>query len=466
MTAFDWSTWAGNVDEIPAGIDYSSTPYNVRELIEEEIALSETPGEVPRWIAAMTGVPDRLSWSAVADREREEWAARSAELAADALEVAVQREYERQLPRVLGADRAREAATRMKADEAGVRSVRDRARTPSELMRATPPPALIEGVLDGGGVSLMVGLRNVGKTFLALDMALSVAFGISWCNRPTRPSRGRVLYVCGEGGELAMGIRLEGWASAHNVAERQLDERCLVIDGSVPFMSAAWDDLTELAIEYGPDLVVVDTLARAMAGLDENSNSDAAVALAKAENLRDRTGAAVMALHHPPKGTTDAAANAARGATAWEGGVDSVFVLTGETTDEVVMTDTKQKHRQHGTDRVFAFKSVPVTPNGIWPTTLVPIPVDPMRATVMPTKGERGAAVERWVLEHVTAEPRRGKSHYDRQTATASIDGTEVTFSRSEVDDAIGRLLGRGQLRHVKVRGSTKALEIASEVAP
>ena len=59
-----------------------------------------------------------------------------------------------------------------------------------ELSRALVPfdqiepvldqPYLIKGWLDRGAASVLYGESNVGKTFLALDIALHVAAGLRW----------------------------------------------------------------------------------------------------------------------------------------------------------------------------------------------------------------------------------------------------------------------------------------------
>src|SRR3712207_4979678 len=67
---------------------------------------------------------------------------------------------------------------------------------------------LIDGVLTEGGVAALYGSPGSFKTFIALDMAASVAVGIGWAGKPTR--RRRVLYISAEG---AAGLqdRIEAW---------------------------------------------------------------------------------------------------------------------------------------------------------------------------------------------------------------------------------------------------------------
>ena len=68
--------------------------------------------------------------------------------------------------------------------------------------RATPAlldgDYVVKGCIDEGALALIYGARNCGKTFLALDLALSVATGLSWNGHPVRD--GFVAYVAAESG--------------------------------------------------------------------------------------------------------------------------------------------------------------------------------------------------------------------------------------------------------------------------
>ena len=59
-------------------------------------------------------------------------------------------------------------------------------------------------------------------------------------------------------------------------------------------------------------MLVIDTLARAMAGSDENSASDVSLVVAKCEAITMAAGAAILLVHHSGKDTS----KGARGSTA------------------------------------------------------------------------------------------------------------------------------------------------------
>lgn len=482
MTAFDWSTWSGDTrdESIPLHLDFSTLPQDVRELAYEEQLDAEVPEDAPKWVRTLTGAPSSWSWTEIQrlDEYDRAWNAAYAEqntrdVAGAKADEAQQRENAKAERRLRANELAHEKLAREKADAAGIRPLSAMAMTAAEMMTATPPPALVEGVIDGGGMSMMVGTRGTGKSFLALDMALCIATGRRWGNHATHAAKGRVLYLVGEGGGRAFGIRIEAWCLRNGVDPATLDGRLLLIDGAVPFMSSRWAELVAMATEFDPDHAFVDTLSRHAVGLDENSNTDAATGIAKAEALRDGSGCSVTVLHHPPKGVTGGV-NAGRGAGAWEAAIDTV--LTVEEADEgtVVVDATKQKHRPEVVVGHWRIESVRVSPNGTWDTSAVAVPVDP--STMPSAVAERtatvtkAAAVEAWLVEAVAADPGLAATRYYRAEGierVVDVAGVSTPFSHKDAKAALDRLTGDGRLvetvRNRKNRTLTVGLAGASE---
>jgi RecA-family ATPase len=59
----------------------------------------------------------------------------------------------------------------------------------------------VDGILTTGGLSTVVAPYDSGKTFLALDVALSVAANRPWNNRNVKP--GEVVYILGGAAAVA-----------------------------------------------------------------------------------------------------------------------------------------------------------------------------------------------------------------------------------------------------------------------
>lgn len=364
--------------------------------------------------------------------------------------------YETEKARDDARDRIKEEKAKKKAEAAGIASVRDRVMAVDGFMDAVAAAALVKDVLDAGGLSMLIGHRGTYKTAVALAMALCIASGIWWGRHET--TRGRVLYLVGEGGGRAFGIRIEAWLKHHNISRDEIRPWFVGLDGAAPFMSAAWDELIEFAKDYKPALIVVDTLARHQLGLDENSNSDASEAVAKVDQLRAQTGAAVMVLHHPPK-----AGGGGRGAGAWEGGADSVFLLEKDepVKGQVRMTTTKQKHRPETGTWEFRIEQVEVTENGTWPTSMVPVHADPLVVdrAAEEAKAAQDAALQAEVLDYI-----RGRQAADMAPNKSEFrDHFQATKRREAALDALEQLKIRGEVRTVRGKGRAEILQVVSE---
>lgn len=391
-------------------------------------------------------------------------------------EEAYARKVREELVRLRARRDAEEHLRREDADASGIRPLREMAFTAEQFATMDAPDPLVAGVLDAGALAEMVGARGVSKTFVAVDMALSVATGTPWAGHPT--VRGRVLYLVGEGGGLAFGIRLEAWCKTHGMALTDLGEWFTGMNGAVPFMSSRWHELVELAAQYRPALVVVDTLGRHSAGLDENSNSDAHHAVELVQALQDRTGAAVLLLHHPGKGVSGTAVNSGRGAGAWEAAADAVFGLeladAGErvplTETSVEMVCTKQKHRPDGQRWTFTFRPVEVTPNGTWDSSLVPVLTDPLEVpaarAAQAVADAKSTAVEEWIRDAVEAQPGHPATTYYRGGGIrrmVAVQGREMAFSLNEAKAAVDRLVASGRLVMDVVNAQRKLLRLPDE---
>ena len=159
---------------------------------------------------------------------------------------------------------------------------------------------LIKGLLEEGAMTILYGESNVGKTFVAFDIAFHVATGLQWAGM--RTSRRSVIYVAAEGG-------------------RGAGKRCAAIKQKLgPAFDTAWLSLrTETVDLLSPSadlepliaaalascepvgLIVIDTLSRAMAGGDENASTDMGTLVNHIDRIRIATGAHVMAVHHSGK---------------------------------------------------------------------------------------------------------------------------------------------------------------------
>jgi hypothetical protein len=220
---------------------------------------------------------------------------------------------------------------------------------------------LVKGWFDRGALSVVFGESNVGKTFLALDLAMHVAAGLDW-HGARIPSGadwpGSALYVAGEGGrgvhnriEALRRARPELVAAAERQGGFDLLPTALDLCGTGD-AEALTDALAQMAAF--PTLIIIDTLARAMGGGDENSGQDMGALVRNVDLIRDQTGAHVMLIHHSGKD----ASRGARGHSSLRAAADTEIELTRS--GDVVMAEAKKQRDVSELGR-FAYKLLPVT---------------------------------------------------------------------------------------------------------
>ncbi len=187
----------------------------------------------------------------------------------------------------------------------------------SDLSDQPLKPFIIEKILPANGLAAVVGTFGSYKSFLALDMALSIATGLKWQGHATE--RGYVVYVAAEGAGAEVNKRARGWCVRHQLSD---DERFRVITdapqitqpGDVAHLSRALQSLPEM-----PKLIILDTLARCMVGGDENNARDMGLFVAGLDKIRRDTGATIAIVHHTGK------AGDMRGSSALPGAMDTIL---------------------------------------------------------------------------------------------------------------------------------------------
>ena len=134
-------------------------------------------------------------------------------------------------------------------------------------------------------------------------------------------------------------------------------------------------------------LVVLDTLARAIAGGDENSSQDMTAAIATVDAIRQATGAHVMIIHHCGKDE----ARGARGHSSLRAAVDTELEVSRPEGQSIsTLRATKQRDMEAGGPMPFSLVSVPIGLNhrGKPVTSCLVKHEDPMMAP-QPKKGGR-----------------------------------------------------------------------------
>jgi hypothetical protein len=175
----------------------------------------------------------------------------------------------------------------------------------AELARSRPTmrPVIVNGLLRSGEVMNLVAPPKIGKSWLALWLAMSVASGCEWLPGFEAETH-RSLLVDNELHIETLAERVRALASAKGV---DLDRIAGMLQ--VACLRGEPCDLDPLeAIEVvtrsvRPGLLVIDALYRALpVGTDENDNSAVTRVYGRLVRLAAETGAAVVVVHHTSKG--------------------------------------------------------------------------------------------------------------------------------------------------------------------
>jgi len=200
---------------------------------------------------------------------------------------------------------------------------------------------LVKNLIPADSMGMIFGASGTFKSFLALDLGLSVANGKAWTNRKT--DFGAVGYMAAEGG-AGIYKRIVAWQN--NIPPPDNFHVC-----TVPLLLSAKDEVAALRqsiinLPEIPKLIVIDTLSQTFAG-DENSSSDIASYLRMINSeIREPFGATVLVIHH----SGHSASERPRGSSAITANVD--FLLGCFRSDPEALNARLEVTKQKDGDKV------------------------------------------------------------------------------------------------------------------
>lgn len=255
---------------------------------------------------------------------------------------------------------------------------------------------LIEDILTRHEVAVIYGESGSGKSFEAIDMAMSVNRGATFNGKEVL--RGGVVYQAGEGG-IGVKQRLRAYRQTYMEPGERVD--FVLLPARVDLFSKpgeqdvetsrgtdaliaeikAWSETFTVPLE----LVVIDTLATATPGANENASTDMSVVLTNLERIRDECRCTVMMVHHKPRN-----GNNPRGHSSLFANVDNAIELEitprldiafradGTQLTRQIHRATIQKNkdgeRGHGWDFILKQVVLGTRPNGKLVTSVVCAP--------------------------------------------------------------------------------------------
>lgn len=219
-----------------------------------------------------------------------------------------------------------------------------------EWVNRPPPKWIVRDLLPQADLAMLFGQSGSGKSFFAMDVAMSIATGRRWRDKDT--ISGSVLWVAAEAAG-SIRSRSLGLSRHNNVNLKEAD--FWIMDDTPDLANVDHvRSIAKRALTVKPVIIIIDTLAAASGGANENSGQDMAVILAACRVLGKITGALIWIIHHSGK-------DQSKGARGWSGmkaamqtEIEVVQAPTGERIARIV------KQRDGEQDLEFPFRLVPI----------------------------------------------------------------------------------------------------------
>jgi hypothetical protein len=295
----------------------------------------------------------------------------------------------------------------------------------------------VEDTLPEYGVGMLVGPSYTGKTYVGVDLSLSLCNDsvATWFGREVR-RRGDVVYVLMEGA-WDFQQRVEAWLSAH---PGTTDERLYTLEEEELNLGRG-SDVKQLALDVealdlAPVLLVIDTQSLATAGIDENDNSRMSSVYGALKWLSKRLHCVVLAVHH-----TGHSGNRARGASAQFASADVELLLDSHTIKATKVKAYRPWEQPEGFRFVSAGRSAHIEPVGLL-------------AALAGASGDRSTALRERVLTAIGGSPGLPVSRL-----RSAVGG-----SKDLLDDEIERLKSDGLVVEQRGRNGARTFHLAIDV--
>lgn len=186
----------------------------------------------------------------------------------------------------------------------------DLLKEPDELV-----PWLVDKTLPSGGFSVIAAKPKVGKSTIARNLALSVAKGEPFLDKPV--SKGSVIYYALEEKKSEVKKHFQDMGADGT-------EDIYIYTGGTPV--DAIRQIREVVESIRPALIIVDPLFRLTKIKDGNDYAQVMTALEPLSRLARDTGAHVLCVHHSGKGDRQSG-DSVLGSTAIFGSVDTLLIM-------------------------------------------------------------------------------------------------------------------------------------------
>ena len=160
---------------------------------------------------------------------------------------------------------------------------------------------LIDGLWSRRGVGIVGGEPKCCKSFLALDMAASVAGAVPCLHRFPVPQALRVLLYAAEDDPSIVRRRLAGIAASKGLILDELDIHAITEPVLRLDQTRDREKLEATVAQLAPRLLILDPFVR-LHQIDENQSGEVAPILGSLRRLQRKYDVAIVVVHHARKG--------------------------------------------------------------------------------------------------------------------------------------------------------------------
>ncbi|AKR54345.1 putative ATPase, RecA family protein [Devosia sp. H5989] len=211
---------------------------------------------------------------------------------------------------------------------------------PGEWAGVVPPEREweVEGWIPRYEVCLLYGDGGIGKTLVIHQYATAAAAGRDWLGQKTRPAKVMCFFCEDSEDELlrrqidinkAMGLTWEEIDENLRIASRKYMDNLLILwDRNTGALKrqAVWEQLRNDALEFGAEVIIVDTIADTFGGNEIDRAQVNAFIKSCLGRLAQEINGTVIALGHPSMSGKQSGTGTS-GSTAWSNAVRSRMYL-------------------------------------------------------------------------------------------------------------------------------------------
>lgn len=241
----------------------------------------------------------------------------------------------------------------------------------SDLRLLPPTKWLVPGWIPEGGTGILYGKWAAGKSFIGFDLALHLAYGLpAWHGVPLTGEACDILVIAREGHQGFV-QRIDAFKKHHGIEDDT--SRVTFMRAAVSFMrDEEFAGLCEAVRAQGEKyrLVLIDTVARVLPGVDMNEQQTVTLFMERCDVLAQITQAASIGVHHQNK------SGGMMGSVYFEANADFVFEVERKGDEDGPLTDgeitcTKMKDGEDRWSKAVAYQKVPLTMLDEGPSSLV-----------------------------------------------------------------------------------------------